>query len=171
MAADTINNPPFLVGIGYDVHRFNHVPNHNTSIAICGLNIPSNQIKVEAHSDGDVGIHAVVDAMLGAIADGDIGQHFPPSDPKWKNKESSHFLLHARKLVEERQYRVINIDITIICEHPKINPHRQEMRKKMSELLGIPVNYVSVKATTTEKLGFAGRKEGIAAQAVCLLGL
>jgi len=111
-------------------------------------------------------LHAIVDALLGAIANGDIGSHFPPSDPQWKGASSDRFLAHAARLVTEAGYAVGNIDLTIICEAPKIGPHRQAMRERIAALLGVDINAISVKATTTERLGFAGRGEGIAAQAI-----
>ena len=118
------------------------------------------------HSDADVALHAIVDALLGAIGNGDIGSHFPPSDPQWKGASSDRFLTHAAKLVAEAGYRVGNIDLTIICEAPKIGPHREAMRIRIAQLLGVDIGAISVKATTTERLGFAGRGEGIAAQAI-----
>jgi len=118
------------------------------------------------HSDADVALHAVVDALLGAIGAGDIGEHFPPSDPQWKGARSSQFVQHAAALVAQAGYRISNVDLTIICEAPKIGPHRDTIRSKLAELLGIDTGQVSVKATTTERLGFTGREEGIAAQAI-----
>jgi len=111
-------------------------------------------------------LHAIVDALLGAIANGDIGSHFPPSDPQWKGASSDRFLAHAARLVTEAGYAVGNIDLTIICEAPKIGPHRQAKHERIAALLGVDINAISVKATTTERLGFAGRGEGIAAQAI-----
>ena len=125
---------------------------------------------VEAHSDGDVVIHALCDAMLGALALGDIGKHFPPSDPQWKNADSRSFLRHCNGLISESgDWSVGNADITVICERPKIGPHAEAMRQLIAADLGIETNAVSVMATTSEKLGFTGRGEGIAAQAVVLL--
>ena len=118
------------------------------------------------HSDADAGLHALTDALLGAIGEGDIGDHFPPSDPKWKGAPSSLFLIHAAKLVAARGARLINADVTLICERPKIKPHREAMRARIAELLDLSVSAVSVKATTTEAMGFTGRGEGLAAQAV-----
>ena len=118
------------------------------------------------HSDADVALHAIVDALLGAVAKGDIGSHFPPSDPQWKGASSDRFLIHAGKLVGDSGYRVGNIDLTIICEAPKIGPYREAMRERIANLLDIDIGAISVKATTTERLGFAGRGEGIAAQAI-----
>jgi 2-C-methyl-D-erythritol 4-phosphate cytidylyltransferase/2-C-methyl-D-erythritol 2,4-cyclodiphosphate synthase len=118
------------------------------------------------HSDADAGLHALTDALLGAIGEGDIGDHFPPSDPQWKDASSDRFLLHAVELVRARGGRVLNADVTLICEAPKIKPHRQAMRERLAELLGVPLDRVSVKATTTEGMGFTGRGEGLAAQAI-----
>ena len=123
------------------------------------------------HSGADVALHAIVDAILGALADGDIGSHFPPSDPQWRGASSDRFLAHARDLVLKRDGRIDHVDLTIICEAPKIGPHRDAMRARIAEILGVPLDRVSVKATTTERLGFAGRREGIAAQAVATLSL
>ena len=121
------------------------------------------------HSDADVGLHAVVDAILGACAQGDIGEHFPPSDPRWKGAPSEKFIAYAAELADKAGYRVGNVDVTLICEAPKIAPHREAMRAKLAALLAIEMSQVSVKATTTERLGFTGRGEGIAAQAVATL--
>ncbi|QIG52910.1 2-C-methyl-D-erythritol 2,4-cyclodiphosphate synthase [Altererythrobacter sp. BO-6] len=135
---------------------------------LCGVQIPHNK-GLAGHSDADVAIHALVDAMLGAIGDGDIGTHFPPSDPQWKGAPSPLFLEHAAKLVAQAGYAIGNVDLTLICEEPKIGPHRDAMRLKLAELLCVDVSQVSVKATTTERLGFTGRGEGIAAQAMVSL--
>jgi 2-C-methyl-D-erythritol 4-phosphate cytidylyltransferase/2-C-methyl-D-erythritol 2,4-cyclodiphosphate synthase len=118
------------------------------------------------HSDADAGLHALTDALLGAIGEGDIGDHFPPSDPRWKGAASSVFLAHAAELIAARGGRVVNVDVTLICERPKIKPHREAMRGRLAELLGLPLDRISVKATTTEAMGFTGREEGLAAQAV-----
>jgi 2-C-methyl-D-erythritol 2,4-cyclodiphosphate synthase len=122
-----------------------------------------------AHSDGDVVIHALCDAMLGALALGDIGRHFPPSDARWKDADSRDFLRHCGALLGERGWRLGNADITVVCEQPKVGPHAQAMRELLASDLGVGIEAISVKATTTETLGFTGRGEGIAAQAVCLL--
>ena len=122
-----------------------------------------------AHSDGDVVIHALCDAMLGALALGDIGRHFPPSDPQWKDADSRSFLRHCSALLRERGWQVGNADVTIVCERPKIGPHADAMRRNLADDVGIDVDAISIKATTTELLGFTGRGEGIAAHAVCLL--
>lgn len=148
-------------GMGFDVHRF--IP--GDSLRLCGVDIPSN-VKLEGHSDADVGLHALTDAILGALALGDIGMHFSPNDLKWKGADSIVFLRHACALATERNARITHIDLTLICEKPKINPYRDAMRSKVAEILNLPVDAVSVKATTTEGLGFTGRGEGIAAQAV-----
>ena len=153
------------VGIGFDVHKFSSQQADGNYVTLCGVDIP-HPYRLEGHSDADVAMHACVDAILGAIAAGDIGTHFPPSDPKWKGSKSSIFLEHARNLVEEMNAKIINIDVTIICEEPKILPHIDKMREAVAKILDIELSRVSVKATTTEKLGFTGRKEGIAAQAI-----
>lgn len=155
------DNPIFRVGSGYDVHRLEV----GEDLWLCGLKIEHDK-GLAGHSDADVALHAVVDALLGAIGDGDIGTHFPPSDPQWKGAPSPLFLKHAGKLVSDAGYAIGNIDLTIICEEPKIGPHRDAMRAKLASLLEIDQSRVSVKATTTEKLGFTGRGEGIAAQAM-----
>ena len=147
-------------GTGFDVHRF--AP--GSSVWLCGVEIP-HTAKLEGHSDADVGLHALTDALLGAIGNGDIGQHFPPSDMRWKDAASHIFLRHAASLVTERGGRIVNADVTILAEAPRVGPHRDTMRAKMAEILGIDIERVSVKATTTEGLGFTGRREGIAAMA------
>ena len=153
--------PPVRIGTGFDVHKLAA----GEELWLAGVKIES-EYGLAGHSDADVALHAVVDALLGAIACGDIGSHFPPSDPQWKGASSDRFLQHAAKMVESAGFRVGNIDLTIICEAPKIGPHRNAMRGRIAELLGVDIEAVSVKATTTEGLGFAGRGEGIAAQAV-----
>ena len=154
------------VGNGFDVHRFGP----GDRVMLCGLEIESHATLM-GHSDADVGLHALTDAVLGALGAGDIGQHFPPSDPKWKGAASARFLEHAAALVKEKGGRILNIDLTLICEAPKIGPHREAMRQMVAEILNISPSRVSVKATTTEKLGFTGRSEGIAAQANATLEL
>lgn len=156
--------PKIRIGQGYDVHAFGE----GDHVVVGGVRI-AHERGLVAHSDGDVAIHALCDAMLGALALGDIGVHFPPSDPQWKGADSRAFLRHCNALIGERGWRVGNADITVICEQPKIGPHAQAMREAMAADLGIDVDAVSVKATTSEKMGFIGRGEGIAAQAVCLL--
>jgi 2-C-methyl-D-erythritol 4-phosphate cytidylyltransferase/2-C-methyl-D-erythritol 2,4-cyclodiphosphate synthase len=152
------------VGQGVDAHRFGK----GDSVWLCGVNIPHTQ-SLLGHSDADAGLHALTDAILGAIGEGDIGDHFPPTDPKWRGAASDQFLLHAVELVRARGGRMINADVTLICEQPKIKPHRAAMRQRLAELLDLPLDRVSVKATTMEEMGFTGRSEGLAAQAVCLV--
>ena len=147
-------------GFGFDVHGFEP----GDHVTLCGVKIPHTQ-KLQGHSDADAAWHALTDAILGAIASGDIGDHFPPSDNKWKNAESSKFLSHANELAKKQGYSIVNADITIVCEDPKIKPHRDLMRQATAQCLDVPVDRISVKATTTEGLGFTGRREGIAAQA------
>jgi 2-C-methyl-D-erythritol 4-phosphate cytidylyltransferase/2-C-methyl-D-erythritol 2,4-cyclodiphosphate synthase len=156
--------PPIRVGTGYDVHRLAA----GEELWLCGVKIDHTH-GLAGHSDADVAIHALVDAILGAIGQGDIGSHFPPSDPQWKGAPSDRFLAHAVKLAVEAGYRIGNIDLTIICEAPKIGPHRDAMRARLAEILATGIDAISVKATTTERLGFTGRAEGIAAQAVATL--
>ncbi|WP_312320859.1 2-C-methyl-D-erythritol 2,4-cyclodiphosphate synthase [Stenotrophomonas sp.] len=156
--------PPVRIGQGYDVHAFGE----GDHIMLGGVRVPHDR-GVLAHSDGDVILHALCDAMLGALALGDIGQHFPPSDMRWKDADSSQFLQHCNTLLRERGWQVGNTDITVICERPKVGPHALAMRERIAGLLGTALDTVSVKATTSEKLGFTGRSEGIAAQAVVLL--
>jgi 2-C-methyl-D-erythritol 4-phosphate cytidylyltransferase / 2-C-methyl-D-erythritol 2,4-cyclodiphosphate synthase len=151
-------------GTGFDVHRLAA----GEELWLCGVRI-DHPLGLSGHSDADVAIHALVDAILGAAAMGDIGQHFPPSDPQWRGAPSVRFLEHAVSLARQAGYAVGNVDVTIICEAPKIGPHRDAMRRCLAEVLGTGVEAVSVKATTTEKLGFAGRGEGIAAQAAAML--
>ena len=148
-------------GMGYDVHRLVE----GKALWLCGLLIPHDR-GLSGHSDADVALHALTDALLGAIAEGDIGDHFPPSDPQWRGAASSIFLRHAAKLVAARGAKITSVDVTIICEEPRIGPHRAAMRAKIAELLQADMKVISVKATTTEGLGFAGRGEGIAAQAI-----
>jgi 2-C-methyl-D-erythritol 4-phosphate cytidylyltransferase/2-C-methyl-D-erythritol 2,4-cyclodiphosphate synthase len=156
--------PPVRVGTGYDVHRLTE----GEELWLCGIRIEHTH-GLSGHSDADVAIHALVDALLGAIGAGDIGQHFPPSDPRWRGVSSDRFLSHAAKLVAQAGYALGNADITIICESPKIGPYRDAMRARLAEVLGADPAAISVKATTTEKLGFTGRSEGIAAQAAVTL--
>jgi 2-C-methyl-D-erythritol 4-phosphate cytidylyltransferase/2-C-methyl-D-erythritol 2,4-cyclodiphosphate synthase len=156
--------PPVRVGTGYDVHRLAD----GEELWLCGVRIDHPR-GLTGHSDADVAIHALVDALLGAIGAGDLGQHFPPGDPQWRGAASDRLLTHAMGLVAEAGYALANADLTIVCEAPKIGPRRRAMRMRLAELLGVDIAAVSVKATTTEKLGFTGRGEGIAAQAaVCL---
>ncbi len=151
------------VGTGYDVHRLGPAGSAG-HVLLCGVAVPFDRGLI-GHSDADVGLHTVTDALFGAIADGDIGSHFPPSDPVWKGAESRQFLRHAVERVRARRGVILNCDLTLICERPKIGPHRDAMRAVLAEVLTIGVERVSVKATTTERLGFTGREEGIAAQA------
>jgi 2-C-methyl-D-erythritol 4-phosphate cytidylyltransferase/2-C-methyl-D-erythritol 2,4-cyclodiphosphate synthase len=155
---------PIRVGTGFDVHRLAA----GEDLWLCGIRIDHDK-GLSGHSDADVAIHALVDAILGAIGAGDIGSHFPPSDPQWKGASSDQFLTHAVALALAAGYRIGNVDVTIICEAPKIGPHRMAMRQRLAELLSTDVAAVSVKATTTEKLGFTGREEGIAVQAAATL--
>ena len=148
-----------VTGIGFDVHDFES----GDHIIICGVKIPFKK-KLKGHSDADVGYHALVDAMLGAISAGDIGEHFPPSKAEWKNKPSDVFVEFARKLFVEKNAEIQNIDIVIICERPKISSYKISMKKNISSILNIKDDIVNIKGTTTEKLGFLGRSEGIAAQ-------
>ncbi len=154
------------VGMGYDVHRL--VP--GKPLWIGGIEIAHSH-GLEGHSDADVALHALTDAILGALADGDIGDHFPPSDPQWRGAASHRFLEFAARRVAERRGQIEHVDLTIIAEAPKIGPHRPAMRARIAEILAIPRERVSVKATTTERLGFTGRREGIAAQAAATLRL
>ena len=155
------------IGTGYDVHKFK---TGSGPVAICGLEVAHDK-SIEAHSDGDVGLHALCDAIFGALGDGDIGQHFPPSDAKWKDAASDQFLEFALQRLEMRGGKIINMDVTIICETPKIGPLRDKMRAKIAEIASINMSRVSVKATTSERLGFTGRGEGIAAMASVSLSL
>lgn len=154
------------IGSGFDVHGFRERKNdENNFIRICGVDIEFDK-KIDAHSDGDVGIHASIDAILGAIGEGDIGEHFPPSDAKWKNIDSREMLKIVNHLLKKKGGTILNLDITLICEKPKISKLKNQMEKTLAEVLNISSTRVNVKATTTEKLGFLGREEGIAAQAV-----
>lgn len=154
----------FRIGQGYDVHRFGP----GDHLVICGVKVPY-EFGFVAHSDGDVAIHALCDALLGALALGDIGQHFPDTDAAYKGADSALLLKHVCNLIAEHNYRVVNCDITIIAQAPKLLPFREAMRARLAEIMQLDIAQVSVKATTTEKLGFEGRKEGIATQAVALL--
>ncbi len=153
-------------GTGFDVHKFGP----GEAVIIGGIEIPHDQ-GLMGHSDADVALHALTDALFGALCDGDIGQHFPPSDPKWKGAASDQFLIYAVDRLKARQGRLVHLDLTIICERPKIGPHREAMTARIAEITGLAPNRVSVKATTTEQLGFTGRKEGIAAQAAVTIEL
>ena len=154
------------VGQGFDVHAFGP----GDKVTICGVEIPHGQGLV-GHSDADVGLHSLTDAILGAIGAGDIGQHFPPADPRWRGAASDQFLRHAASLVGARGGGIAHVDVTIICERPKIVPHRAAMVERVAAILGIAADRVSVKATTTDRIGFTGRGEGIAAHAVATVRL
>ncbi len=152
------------IGSGFDVHAFTQ----GDHLMLGGVRIDFDR-GIEAHSDGDVVIHALCDALLGALALGDIGQHFPPDDMRWKDADSRQFLRHCALLLDQHGWKLANADITVICERPKIGQHAAAMRKNLADELSVAMSQVSVKATTTEKLGFTGRAEGIAAQAIVLL--
>ncbi|WP_083097517.1 bifunctional 2-C-methyl-D-erythritol 4-phosphate cytidylyltransferase/2-C-methyl-D-erythritol 2,4-cyclodiphosphate synthase [Pseudophaeobacter leonis] len=152
------------LGNGYDVHRFGP----GDSVTLCGVEVPHDR-SLQGHSDADVGMHAVSDAIYGALAQGDIGQHFPPSDPQWKGAASEIFLRHAANLAREMGFQISNVDCTLVCEYPKIGPHAAAMRAAMARILDIDEGRVSVKATTSERLGFTGRSEGIASIATAAL--
>jgi 2-C-methyl-D-erythritol 4-phosphate cytidylyltransferase/2-C-methyl-D-erythritol 2,4-cyclodiphosphate synthase len=154
------------IGTGYDVHAFGD----GDHLMICGVRVPHSRGFL-AHSDGDVGLHALVDAILGALADGDIGSHFPPSDPQWKGASSDRFLKYAVERVAARGGRIANLEVTLICERPKIGPLRDSMRARIAEIAGLGIARVAVKATTSERLGFTGREEGIAATASAAIRL
>lgn len=160
----TVTVPPVRIGTGFDVHRLGD----GEELWLGGIRIDHSRGLV-GHSDADVALHALTDAILGAVAAGDIGQHFSPADPRWKGAASDQFLRHAMELARSEGYRVGNVDVTIICEAPKIGPHRAAMIERIAQILEISPSQVSVKATTTERLGFTGRDEGIAAQAVATM--
>ena len=152
------------IGTGFDVHAMAE----GRKMIICGVEVPHEK-GLAGHSDADVGIHALCDAIYGALAEGDIGRHFPPSENTWKDADSARFLRHAAGRIAARGGRLANADITIICERPKITPHAPAMRARLAALLGVAESRISVKATTTEQLGFTGRGEGIAAQAAVIV--
>jgi 2-C-methyl-D-erythritol 4-phosphate cytidylyltransferase/2-C-methyl-D-erythritol 2,4-cyclodiphosphate synthase len=154
------------VGQGFDAHRWGP----GDAVRLCGVEIPHDQTLI-GHSDADAGLHALTDAILGAMGDGDIGDHFPPTDPQWKGASSDLFLIHAVERLTARGGNLVNVDVTLICERPKVKPHRQAMRERLAELLALPLDAVSVKATTTEAMGFTGRGEGLAAQALATIEL
>ncbi len=156
----------YRTGHGFDVHAFED----GNAVIICGVEIAHDK-KLKGHSDADVGMHALTDAILGAIGEGDIGDHFPPSDPQWKGAPSHVFLEKARDLVAGRNGKITHCDVTLMCEAPKIGPHRENMRGALAEILNIDAARVSVKATTTEQLGFTGRREGVAAMATATVAL
>ncbi len=153
------------VGTGFDVHAFADAPG---PVRLCGVDVPHDH-GLAGYSDADVGLHVVVDAVLGALAAGDIGQHFPPSDPQWRDADSAVFVERVRELVAARGAAIVNVDVTLICERPKLGAFREAMAARVAELLGIERGRVSVKATTTERLGFTGRREGIAGQCAASL--
>ena len=154
------------VGTGFDVHRFGA----GDHVMLCGVVVPHDR-GLEGHSDADVGLHAITDAVLGTISEGDIGSHFPPSDAQWRDADSEVFLRHAAELVARRGGIIDALDVTLICEQPRIGPHRAAMIKRMAKILRITEHRISIKATTTERLGFTGRGEGIAAQAAATVVL
>ena len=161
---ELVRSPSFRIGSGYDVHKLGP----GDHVTLCGVEITSERALI-GHSDADVALHSVTDAVFGAIADGDIGSHFPPTDSQWRGASSDQFLAYACERMRERGFELSNIDLTIICEKPKIGPHRDAMRARLAEIAQIDVSCVSVKATTTERLGFTGRGEGIAAEAVIII--
>jgi 2-C-methyl-D-erythritol 4-phosphate cytidylyltransferase/2-C-methyl-D-erythritol 2,4-cyclodiphosphate synthase len=165
-AAERLLDWVTLTGSGYDVHRF--APGDH--VWLCGVKVPHSE-SLLGHSDADVGLHALTDAILGALGDGDIGTHFPPSDPQWKGAASDRFLAHAAGLVAKAGGRILHCDVTLICEAPKVGPHRPAMLARLGEILAPHAPRLSVKATTTEGLGFTGRREGIAAQALATIRL
>ena len=152
------------LGNGYDVHRFGS----GDHVVLCGVRIPHPR-GLDGHSDADVGLHALSDAIYGALAQGDIGRHFPPTDPRWAGASSDRFLAHAAGLARDRGYRICNLDLTLVCEAPRIGPHADAMRESVARICGIETGRASVKATTSERLGFTGREEGIAALATAAL--
>ena len=154
-------------GTGFDVHR---LETSDKPLMICGVEVDS-PLALVGHSDADVGLHAITDAILGAVAQGDIGDHFPPSDPQWKGASSDRFLQHAMALAEQQGASLVHVDLTLICERPKVKPYRETMRARVAEITGLPLARVSIKATTTEGLGFTGRREGIAAQAIATVSV
>jgi 2-C-methyl-D-erythritol 4-phosphate cytidylyltransferase/2-C-methyl-D-erythritol 2,4-cyclodiphosphate synthase len=157
-------------GQGYDVHKLVAPANDVRKLKLCGITVPHDKV-LEGHSDADVALHAITDALLATICDGDIGMHFSPKDARWRNADSSKFLQHAGSLIAARGGLITHVDVTIICEAPKVGPHREKMRESIANILSLPINRVSVKATTTEGLGFTGRGEGIAAEAVATVRL
>lgn len=164
--SDLMETFEYRTGSGFDAHRFTD----GDHVMLCGVNIPHNQT-LEGHSDADVALHALTDALMGALAAGDIGEHFPMSDATNKDRNSEDFLKYAANLVTEQRAHIVNIDLTIICESPKISPYREKMVQRLAAILDMPKNRISVKATTTEKMGFTGRSEGVAAQAVTSIAL
>ncbi|MGH1377415.1 MAG: bifunctional 2-C-methyl-D-erythritol 4-phosphate cytidylyltransferase/2-C-methyl-D-erythritol 2,4-cyclodiphosphate synthase [Alphaproteobacteria bacterium] len=166
----TKNSTDICTGLGYDVHAFDDEQSGITHTRICGVDIAHNR-KLKGHSDADVGLHALTDAILGAIGEGDIGLHFPPSNMDFKNMDSAIFLEHAMALLRDKGGKLINADITIICERPKIGKYRDEIVKRIADILDMPTQRINIKATTSERLGFTGREEGIAAQTAVSVSL
>jgi 2-C-methyl-D-erythritol 4-phosphate cytidylyltransferase/2-C-methyl-D-erythritol 2,4-cyclodiphosphate synthase len=157
------------VGSGFDAHRFDSEASDQNFIMLGGIKIP-HQYRLLAHSDGDVLLHALTDALLGAIGAGDIGLHFPPTDSKWRNEDSAKFIIFANELIKKEKGVISNVDLTVICESPRLSPFRDQMQERVAEILGLNTKDVTIKGTTTEKMGFTGRKEGVACQAVvCVL--
>lgn len=157
-------------GSGFDAHKFSSESSEKNNIVLGGIIIPFER-KLEAHSDGDVLIHALVDALLGSIGEGDIGMHFPPSDIKWENADSAQFLVYAKKLLDNKNGIINNVDITVICEKPRLGIYREKIRSNLSEILDLTEDRINIKATTTEKMGFTGRGEGIAVQVTVAVSL
>ncbi len=151
-----------MVGFGFDVHRLSE----GETLVLAGVTIPS-PVGTVAHSDGDVVFHALVDALLGALALGDIGEHFPDSDPRWKGAASSLFVEHAVGMIRNAGCRIINVDCTLVLESPKILPYKMQMRENIARLCGLPLERVAVKATTSERIGYVGRREGVHAWVIC----
>jgi len=164
--AETLIARQTRVGQGFDAHRWGP----GDTVWLCGVPIPHDRTLI-GHSDADAGLHALTDAILGAMGDGDIGDHFPPSDPRWKGAASDQFLVAAVERLTARGGRLVNVDVTLICERPKVKPHRQAMRECLAQILSLPLDAVSVKATTMEGMGFTGREEGLAASAIALIDL
>ncbi|MEC8210418.1 MAG: bifunctional 2-C-methyl-D-erythritol 4-phosphate cytidylyltransferase/2-C-methyl-D-erythritol 2,4-cyclodiphosphate synthase [Pseudomonadota bacterium] len=164
--SDLMETLEYRTGLGFDAHRFTN----GDHVMLCGVNIPHDR-SLEGHSDADVALHALTDALMGALAAGDIGEHFPMSDARNIDRNSEDFLKYAANLATKQRAHIVNIDLTIICESPKISPYREKMVHRLATILDMPENRISVKATTTEKMGFTGRSEGIAAQAVISIAL
>ncbi|MBX9614715.1 MAG: bifunctional 2-C-methyl-D-erythritol 4-phosphate cytidylyltransferase/2-C-methyl-D-erythritol 2,4-cyclodiphosphate synthase [Caulobacteraceae bacterium] len=164
--AETLIARQSRVGQGFDAHRWGP----GDTVWLCGVPIPHDRTLI-GHSDADAGLHALTDAILGAMGDGDIGDHFPPTDPQWKGAASDLFLIAAVERLTARGGRLVNVDVTLICERPKVKPHRQAMRERLAQILSLPLDAVSVKATTMEGMGFTGREEGLAASAIAMIEL
>lgn len=160
----------YKIGMGFDAHRFELSMDPDNFIMLCGVKVPC-EYSIIAHSDGDVALHALTDALLGTIAAGDIGMHFPPSDIRWKNANSTHFVRHACDLIEAKGGQINNVDLTIIGQTPRISSYRLQMQDSLARMLKTSLDNINIKATTTEEMGFTGRKEGIAAQAVASIVL